>query len=428
MSLDPRTPVIVGAGQVTQRPGDGVARDPIGLAVEALRRAGRDSGAGDALLRRADSARHVATSGWMYRDEAQLIAQELGASPRETVRTNALGGDGPGRLLGDTARTIAAGGADIVLVSGAEALATSIALQRVGQQPAWPKQESGEPTRVVGVDRHPVNDAETAVGLLAPINVYALIETAVRGRRGATRAEHLQRIASLWSRFSEVAARNPHAWLRRAHSAHEIASPTGGNRLVSEPYTKLLTANIQVDQAAAVIVCSAQAASAAGVAKDRWVFPLASAFAQDEWFFSERVELAASPAVRAAGRAALEHVGIDIDDVAYIDLYSCFPSAVQIAAGELGLDVEDAARPLTVTGGLTFAGGPGNDYALHAVATLVERLREDPSAVGLSSALGWYVTKHAYGVYSATAPTRAFAEIDANPLVEIHRRRRAAGG
>jgi acetyl-CoA C-acetyltransferase len=416
--LDPRTPVIVGAGQAVQRTGTSEPLEPVELAVEALRRAGADSGGGDRLLRRADSVRHVATLGWPYRDEAAVVAAALGASARETVRTNAVGGDAPGRLVADSARAIAAGEADVVLLAGAEALATVTAHQRAGTEPPWRRQESGAPTRVLGEDRHPCNEAETAVGMLAPVNVYALIETALRARAGADRESHLRRIAALWSRFSRVAAGNPHAWLPRAFSAEQIAGDDDGNRRVSEPYTKLLTANIQVDLAAALVMCSVQAARDAGIAAERWVFPVAAAFAQDEWFFSQRAQLAASPAIRAAGRAALEHADVTIDDVAHIDLYSCFPSAVEIAAAELGLSIDDPRRPLTVTGGLTFAGGPGNNYAMHGVAALVERLREDPRAIGLASALGWYVTKHAYGLYSASPPSRPFREIDANARVD----------
>jgi acetyl-CoA C-acetyltransferase len=159
-------------------------------------------------------------------------------------------------------------------------------------------------------------------------------------------------------------------------------------------------------------MCSAEAAAAAGVPRDRWVFPLAGAHAVDEWFMSERAELAASPAINAAGRAALEHAGIGIDDVAYIDLYSCFPSAVQIAAAELGVFSTDE-RPLTLTGGLTFAGGPGNNYASHSIATAVAQLREDPEAFALTTALGWYVTKHACGIYAGRPGTAPVREIDA---------------
>ncbi|MHB8490693.1 MAG: acetyl-CoA acetyltransferase [Solirubrobacteraceae bacterium] len=425
--LDPRTPVIVGAGQALQRPGTqaGDSVDPVGLAVRALRAAAADRGAGDRLLRRADSIRHVATSGWLYRDEAALVAEALGASPRETVRTSAFGGDGPVRLLGDSARAIAAGEADVVLLAGAEALATLRSAQRAGARPDWPEQEIGAPTRVLGSDRPPANEAEQAVGLMAPATVYALLECAVRGALGAGQREHFNGIAALWSAFSAVAARNPHAWIQREHSAGEIAGEHEGNRMIATPYRKLMCANIAVDQAAALILCSAQAAAGAGVPRDRWVFPLACAHATDRWFVSERADLAASPAIAATGRAVLEHAHASFDEVAHIDVYSCFPSAVQIAARALGLPLHDPARPLTVTGGLTFAGGPGNNYSMHGIAALVGRLREEPDALGFGSALGWYCTKHACAIYSGRAPRRPFREIDANPHIERPPARRA---
>lgn len=423
--IDPRTPVIVGAGQALQRPGEGSQLEPVELAVEALRRAGEDSGTGDALLRRADTVGHVATTGWLYRDEAAITAAAVGAEPRRTVRTSALGGDGAGRLLGDCARAVAEREADVVLLAGGEALATMASHQRAGTQPDWGLQPDCQPDRVVGKDRPPVNDAEVAVGLIAPVNVYALIETAIRSDLGTSREEHQARIAGLWARFSEVAAKNPAAWLNRAYSAVEIAEPTTANRLVSEPYTKLLTANIQVDQAAALILTSAEAAEAAGVPRDRWVFPLASAFAADEWFFSERVELTASPAIHACAQAVLEHGGASIDDVAYLDLYSCFPSAIQIAAGELGLPIDDSARPLTATGGLTFGGGPGNNYSMHGLAAITDRLRKDPDALGISSALGWYMTKHSYTLLSGRPPAAQFREINAGPAIEASAPRRS---
>lgn len=419
---DPNAPVIVGVGQVNRPPQslDG----PIALAAEALRLAAEDSGAGDKLLRRADSLRHVATTCWPYGDEAALIAAELGATPRETVRSAQFGGDGPQRLVSDTARAIARGQLDVALVSGAEAMAALRFAQKQGISLDWPDQPSGTaPTRVVGLDRLPSNDAETAVGLMAPVYNYALLETAVGTRSGLDRDIHMERVAGLWSRFSDVAAANPYARLRRRHSAEEVLTQTPENRPVSLPYPKLMTANIQVDQATGLIMCSAQTAHDAGVPRERWVFVHAGAHASDEWFLSERRDLAASPAIRAAGSAALSHVGITVDDVACVDLYSCFPCAVQIAAAELGL--ADGDRALTVTGGLTFAGGPGNNYSSHAIATLVHRLRAEPEAFGLCTALGWYLTKHAIGIYSARPPARPFRELDAATSMQRPAPRRA---
>ncbi len=418
--LDPRTPVIVGVGQVVHRPSpDGELPDPATLAVQALRKAAEDSGAGERLLATADSVRAVSSASWAYNDQARLVADAVGASPRETVASARFGGDGAQRLVNDSAQSIADGLADVVLISGAESGASIVEAQRRGESPAWPEQPNDvAPRRVIGAEGEANNDAETAAGLMAPIYVYALLENAVRARFGTTPEAHLREIANLWSRFSAVAARNPYAWQPQSFTADELMSTSDANRPVSSPYPKLLTANLQVDLASGVIMCSAAAARDAGIPSERWVFPHAGAHAQDEWFVSERADLAASPAINAIGRAVLDHTGLSIDDVRHIDLYSCFPSAVQIAARELGLCPADEDRPLTVTGGLTFAGGPGNNYTGHSLATMVGILRDNPDDYGLTTGLGWYVTKHAIGVYSATPPKQAFRQIDAAPLVE----------
>jgi acetyl-CoA C-acetyltransferase len=425
VTVDPRAPVIVGSGQVLQHDlSDVESGEPVALIAGALRAAGEDSATGERLLRAADSVRCVPVLGWQYRNAAALVGEELGARPRETVQCAAIGGEGPQLLLNDTARAIAEGEVDIALVGGGESIASVRAAELEGRIPPWRRQgEDVRLPRTLGRDRQPLNAAEVAAGLAPPVCMYALIETAVRAAEGSTPEAHLTRIAGLWSRFSAVAAENPNAWIRRRYTSNEIATAATENRLVSAPYTKLLTANIQVNMASGLIVTSAEAARRAGVPKDRWVFIHAGAQAEDEWHVTERDRLAASPAIETLGRAVLRHAGVAIDDIAHVDLYSCFPSAVQIAARELGLATDRPDRPLTVTGGLTFGGGPGNNYAGHAIATLVQRLREDPGAYGLATAVGWYLTKHAIGIYSARPPAAVFLNLD--PKIQRPPTRRA---
>jgi acetyl-CoA C-acetyltransferase len=413
VSIDPRTPVVVGAGQVLNHDVDDVeSSEPARLIVEALRRAAEDSGAGQRLLRRADSVRCVPVIGWHYPDLAAIVAEDLGSVPRETVQSSPIGGEGPQLLVNDTARAIAAGQLDVALLGGGEAGASLRTAQLAGRTPPW-RTHDGQPppTRTLGRERAPVNRAEAAVGLAPPVSMYALIECALRGAGEATAESHLERIAGLWSRFSTVAASNPHAWIKREYTAATIATPARDNRLVCSPYTKLLTANIRVNMASALIITSAQAARDAGVPADRWVFIHAGAQARDTWHVSERETLTDSPAIRACANAATRHAGVTVDEIAHLDLYSCFPAAVQVAARELGVALEDRARPLTLTGGLTFAGGPGNNYTGHAIATLVARLREDPQACALDTAVGWYLTKHALGIYSGRPPRNPFRSL-----------------
>ncbi len=441
MALDPRTPVVVGVGQVTVHPDPDVAPaerpEPLDLMVRALRAAAEDcdgtapggaDGAGAALTRRAQSIRVVVPLGWRTLNPALLVGERLGFTD-ETMPTelmlSAIGGNTPQAMLHDACRAIAAGDLDVALVTGAEAMYTRTASRRDPAKPslAWTSQVPGdtpEPS-MFGADRAGATDLEMSRGVILPIHAYPLFENALRAARGWTLAEHAQHIGALWSRFSQVAATNPHAWIRSPRTAEEIALPGPDNRMVSFPYPKLCTANMQVDQGAGYIVCSVEAARSAGVPEDRWVFPLSGADANDHWFISHRPELHRSPAIRLAGQAALDLAGLGIDDVGPVDLYSCFPAVVQMAAHELGLPIDDPARPLTLTGGLTFGGGPGNNYTSHGIAQVVGALRREPGAVGLVTGLGWYATKHSVGLYASRPPARGFgwrnlqAEVDALP-------------
>jgi acetyl-CoA C-acetyltransferase len=425
MSIDPRTPVVVGVGQVTDRPGDPEPdhpKEPLGLMVAAVREALADAGgSASALFPTGTSIRVVRSLTWSVPDPGALVAEGLGISASESVLST-VGGNTPQALVADSAAAIQRGELDTVVVVGGECGYARARARRTGERVSWtPQDESTPPARAFGVEKAPTSETEAARGLLMPVQVYPILENALRMAAGWTRTEHQARIGRLWSRFSTVAAENPYAWSRTARSPEDVVRPSPDNRMIAFPYPKLCTANIQVDQGAALLLTSAGVAEAAGVARDRWVFPLAAAEANDHWFLSERAELSRSPAIRLAGRRALALAGIGIDDVAVADLYSCFPCAVQIGAAELGLDLDGDVHRLTLTGGLTFGGGPGNNYASHGIASVVRALRAGAGDVGLATGLGWYATKHAVGVYSTRPPKHGFAkqsvqaEVDALP-------------
>ncbi|HEV7686589.1 MAG TPA: hypothetical protein VGQ80_08470, partial [Acidimicrobiia bacterium] len=308
-----------------------------------------------------------------------------------------------------------------VLLVGAEATYTRLRARRDDVWLEWPKQAGAQPTRTIGEARPGFSEAEAARGLELPIQIYPIFENALRAAGGASLDAHRAKIADLWSRFSAVAAGNPHAWSPRHLAAAEISTATPANRIIGYPYTKALCANSATDQAAAVILCSVDAARAAGVPEERWVFPWSGADTHDHWFVSQRADLHSSPALRAAGRAALALAGLGVDDIAHLDLYACFPSAVQVAAAELGIRLDEPGRTPTVTGGNGFAGGPGNNYVMHAIAAMVDALRADPGSVGLVTGVGWYLTKHTVGLYCTAPPTQQFrrdrpqAEVDGQP-------------
>jgi acetyl-CoA C-acetyltransferase len=426
MSLDPRTPVIVGVAQQTWREGD--APDPIEMCAEVVSGAAHDAGGGPELLRGAQALGVVDIASRRWSDPAALVAARLGITPAQTLRTQ-LGGDGPQLLVSELATQIASGALEAGVVCGAEALSTLARAMKDGREPDWPALDEGaQPSATLGEDRFPASEQETAADLIAPVLMYPLFENALWAQAGGTLEEHRLRLGELWAGLSSVAARNEHAWSRTARSAEQIATPGEGNRVVSLPYTKLLNSHIQTDQAAALILCSAGRAEALGIARDRWVFPHAAGHAYDHWFVSERENLRSSPAIRLAAAAALEHAGLTIGAVDRLDIYSCFPSAVQIACAEIGIDAWMDERPLTVTGGLTFAGGPGNNYVTHSIAQMAERLRESEGATGLVTAVGWYMTKHAVAVYGSAPPARGFAALRPQEQVDALPARSVAAG
>ena len=421
--VDPRTPVLIGGGQLSWRVDRGEEPlEPVDLMAEALRRGAESTGVGDAALTGADTVHIVSTLSWRYRDPGALVAQRLGATPRDTSLSG-MGGNSPQSLVNQSCLAIQAGTADLVLLAGAEAWRTRTSARKTGGEPAWTKQGDDVPEARASTENVAMSaPGEMARGVMMPIQVYPLFEQAYRIRQGRGLDEHLVAMSELWAQFSEVAAGNPHAWIQRVYSAEEIRTPGPDNRMIGSPYTKLMNSNNAVEQGAGVILCSAERAESLGVPRDRWVFPHSGTDTHDHYFVSNRDSLGASPAMRIGGTTALELAGVGVDDLAHVDLYSCFPSAVEIAATEIGLGVE---RPLTVTGGLSFAGGPWNNYVMHSIATMADVLRADPGATGLVTANGGFITKHAFGVYSTEPPVQPYrhaepqAEVDALPRREL---------
>jgi acetyl-CoA C-acetyltransferase len=273
------------------------------------------------------------------------------------------------------------------------------------------------------------------MGSAFPVNTYPLFENALRARDGRSLEDHQQRLGRLFAPFTEVAARNPQAWFPTARSAEELITVTDQNRMISYPYPKYLNAIMEVDQSAGVLIASVKKARELGVPEDRWVYLHGCADASDLWYPLQRQNFHSSPAIRLTGQRAFAMAKIGLQDVNFIDLYSCFPVAVEVAAEELGVALDDP-RGLTVTGGLPYAGGPGNNYAMHSIAVMMQKLRAEPGAYGLVTANGWFLTKQSVGLYSTKPvedewaredPKAIQAEIDAlpHPVIVEHPEGRA---
>jgi acetyl-CoA C-acetyltransferase len=413
MVVDRNTPVLVGFGQVNQRDDAAEHVEPVALMAAAAREA-----ADPRVLHAVDAIRVVNVFSWRYRDPGLLLGRLIGA-PDATTRYSGVGGNVPQSLINQICLDIQAGRAGVVLLAGAETWRTRMRLRANGIRPDWPRQDESVPMGHAADDDVPMaGPAEDRIKLDRPAYVYPMFEQAVRIAAGEDPETHRRRIGELWAQFNKVAQGNPHAWSRTPVSAEEIWQPGPNNRMISWPYTKLMNSNNMVDQGAVVILTSIEKATYLQIPAERWVFPYAGTEAHDTYALGERVEFHRSPAIRIAGTRALELSGLTLDGIDYVDVYSCFPSAVQVAAAELGLPVADVNRPLTITGGLTFAGGPWNNYVTHAIATMAAQLIANPGRRGLITANGGFLTKHSFGVYGTAPPTHEFRWEDVQSAVD----------
>ncbi|HEX5380474.1 MAG TPA: acetyl-CoA acetyltransferase [Phenylobacterium sp.] len=408
-TLNDRTPVLIGVGQAAERPQDADYRalSPVALAAEAARRALEDAGAtGDlaaaidtiAAIRQFEISTPAAKPPFGASNNfPRSVGARVGAAPRRAV-LEITGGQGPQRLVGEFCAAIAAGEAEAVMLVGSEAMSTVLHLQAKGETPDWSETVEGDlEDRGYGLEgmftpsllRHRIRGA---------IPAYALFENARRGRLGQDRATYARAMGELFAPFTEVAARNPYAAAPVVRSAAELIEVNERNRIVADPFTRMLVARDQVNQAACVILTSVGKAKALGVPQDRWVYLHGEGDA-NELTIMERPDISASPQSIAAGKLALDLAGKGVADMALFDFYSCFPIAVFNMLDGLGMAPDDP-RGLTLTGGLPYFGGAGNNYSMHAIAEMVAALRARPGAYGFVGANGGMLSKYGAGVYS----------------------------
>lgn len=393
---------------------------PIELMVGAARAAAADAGAPNLLGRVGFIG--VAGGWWRYRNPGEIVAAQLGCHGAATALA-AVSGTGPQDLVGLAAQRISRGELDVALIVGGEARWTAQRLKRSGIEPSWitadaPSGQADlpgvEPERVSGFPDEMLAEMGYFGSAAA---AYAIFDDRLRSARGWTVAEQRDHIAALWSGFSDVAARNPYAWDRTRHSVDDIRNASSANRMITFPYTKAMVANNNVDMGSALLLCSADVAVAAGVARDRMVFPQVVTSCHETWTVTARRELNESPALAAAGHTAFDHAGVGPDDFDHIDLYACFPSIVQMSSAALGLGTGlSGDRALTVTGGLGFAAAPVGNAVGHSIAAVVERVRA--GGLGLVHGNGGSATKHSFAVYGGSPPTE-FAFIDVQDQIDL---------
>jgi len=390
-----RTPVIIGVGQVTSRDDDETPH-PLELARRALLEAAADTGGDPAVLERLERLDVVNIASWTYGDVAGELAAAVGASPRVAAHSE-WGGNQPTLLVDRAAEQITAGELRIAAVAGAEAFRTLERALKAGSMPDWPAPPPDAPPPPD--PRALVPEPAWKHGLRMPVEVYPLYENARRVTAGESLEESQAWSARMWSRMSEVAAKNDGAWNPTPMTPEQIATVAPENRMVCFPYPKLMNALLSVDQGAAVLLADTETARSLGVPEDRWVYPWGGAGASDTDDILARVSYARAPAMEAVLDDVFPTVGVEPETIDLVELYSCFPCVPKMALTHLGWDRD---RPISVTGGLTFFGGPGNNYMGHALVAMTRALRRGDGRIGLLCGQGGFVTKHHALVVAAT--------------------------
>lgn len=408
MTIHPRTPVLIGVGQTKQdwNGADAAAApSPLSLCRDAARVALTDAGADVAgavdvvavVRTNLDSVPGAPQPFPQWSNPPRALAHALGIAPEQAVYST-VGGDQPQVLVNDYAEAIFRGDAEVALLAGSEAIATMKTAARRGVALDWSHPDHGA-FDDRGTGKRLLSPYEIANGLGYPTQTYPAFEHALRARMGLDRAAYRRLISELWATFAAVAAANPHAQFPVARSADFLATESAENYAVADPYLKWHVAQDAVNQGAAVILTSVARAQALGVPEAKWVYLHGYAAGKDV-YVTARPDLSRSRAMELVLARALASARKTAADIGVFDLYSCFPCAVLIAAEALGVDWRKT--PMTVTGGLPFFGGPGNNYSMHAIATMTERLRAAPGALGLVLANGGFLSKEAAGVYSTT--------------------------
>jgi len=404
--VDPRMPVLVGVATCLDD------AEPAELMVRAARAAASDAGVGEPLLRAIERV-SVPRGTWSYTDPGRIVAERVGATAARTHLVDL--GIPQQTLFNEALGAILAGELDVALIVGAEAKARaaraagrsssadSASMAAMGRRSGSPEgsEEIDQGGAKPDVHQMPegelVSPAEIDAGLLAPVQQYALIESALRAHEGLSVEEHRRAVGALWARMNEVARTNPEAAFPQPLSAADLAGK-GAGRPLAFPYGKWHASQWTVDQGAALLLCSAAAAERCGIPRDRWLFPLVAVDSSHSLPLMRRREMHRWPAMAVLGAAAEAHLGRPLRTVDHAELYSCFPAAVRVQQRELGLPLDGTP---TLTGGMAFAGGPFNNFVLQATVAMARRLRAQPG-LGLVTTVSGFLTKPGLAVWSST--------------------------
>ncbi len=391
---DPNTPVLVAAAAVQQREeAAGEGQEAVELMVAAVKKAADQAGA-PALLSRAQRI-EVPKGMWHYSDPARLVAEGIGATQAESVLAEI--GVSQQTVISRACTSIADGEAEVVIVAGGEAKYRALRAQIEGVELTETDQQGAKPDIYLTPDAELWSEVESAAGLGMPVGFYAIMDSALRHAQGLSVGEHRDQMAAQYEQFSQIATANPDAWVSEPVEAAFIRDHSPKNKMLAFPYAKFHNSQWNVDQAAGLIFCSAAVAEELGIDRKQWVFPLAATESNAMSVMSARKDLHRNYGFHYAGKKLFELTGKQPEDIDLMELYSCFPQAVRVQLEEMSLPAD---RSLSVTGAMTFGGGPLNNFVFQATAKMAELLLQNPGQTGLVTTVSGMNTKQGCALYS----------------------------
>ncbi|MFX1499512.1 MAG: hypothetical protein ACFFDH_00955 [Promethearchaeota archaeon] len=399
------TPVIIGAAQITQRKDVDHPLDPLTLIANASRKAIVMLGV-DGLRDFVDTLYMSTISSWSYEDASEKLSDLLGIKPVQK-HIAPISGNTPQLLVNKAARAISLNENKVILIAGGEAAYSKYRADKGNITLDWPELPTTTINKMQEATNYYSSKFEVSYKLTAARYIYALIETALRAESDRSLKEHLDSIGKRYERFSKIASENPYAWEQNPYNAKEIITPNSNNRIICHPYTKRMVANLYVDQAAALIITNEKIATNLGIDRKNWVYPMGGADLNNIRYITQRPRLYNSPAIREVSKLALKQAGLKLSEIDAFDLYSCFPCMVEIAQQEIGIP-EDDPRDLTITGGLSFFGGPLSSYSMHPIVTGIELIRKKPNMKIMILANGGFNTSESIGIYGSEPPAKAW--------------------
>ena len=395
------SPIIVGAAQFTQSKKVLQPLDPLSLMVKTSQMAISDSGVNN-LKDLIDTVYMVNINGWSYKDAPGELSKLLGINPVRKIYLPS-GGESPQMLVNRAAKAITSGESQAVLITGGEAAYSAYRAETGKITLNWPKRRIPKYMEASLWDG--INTFENKYGLWLPSCSYAIFETAIRAESKRSVEEHNRYMGKLFEHYSKIASENPYAWSQKSYTAEEITTPSPENRKVAYPYTKRMCSNVFVDQSGTLLMTNEEIAEKLGINRKLWIYPMGGADLRNILNIIQRPQLHNSPAARKGSKLALEQAGLKLEEIDLFDIYSCFPSIVQIIRKEIGLSENDS-RDLTVTGGLPYFGGPMSNYSMHSIITSVDLIRKNSSLKIMVVANGGFNTKQSFGIYGKKPPVK----------------------